>query len=204
MRCERCRDAISAQLDGEPTGVPDDELVRHLGACAACQAFARDAEALHRAVRVHAAEPVPDLSAAILARAPRPTATRREAARYVLLAVALTQLVVALPALVLGHDPGASTHVAREMGSFDVALGFGLLVAAWQPARAAGLLPFAAALAGTLMVTAALDVVDGRVPLGGESHHVLDVVGLVALWMLSRPVGTRVWPTRWRSAIGAA
>jgi predicted anti-sigma-YlaC factor YlaD len=193
MRCDECREAISAQLDDEEAGAPVAEVDAHVASCADCSRFALTAAELHRAVRVRAAESVPDLSTAILAKAPRPGA-HREWARYVLLTVALTQLVLALPALFLGHDPGASTHVARELGSFDVALAIGWLVAAWRPARAVGLLPFAAALAGTLMVTAALDVADGRVSVLGEAHHVLDVIGLLVLWILSRPLGISALP----------
>jgi predicted anti-sigma-YlaC factor YlaD len=193
MRCDECREAISAQLDGEEPGAPFPDVEAHVASCAECSRFAVTATELHRAVRVRAADSVPDLSRAILATASRPAAPR-EWARYVLLTVALTQLVLALPALFLGHDPGASTHVARELGSFDVALGIGWLVAAWRPSRAVGLLPFAAALAGTLMVTAVLDVADGRVGVLGEAHHVLDVVGLVVLWVLSRPTGTSALP----------
>jgi predicted anti-sigma-YlaC factor YlaD len=147
---------------------------------------------------VRPAEPVPDLSAAILAKARGPVGQPFEWARYALLTVALPQLVLALPALLLGHATGASLLVAREMGSFDVALAVGLLVAAWQPARANGLLPFAAALAGTLMVTAALDVADGRVPVVGEAHHVLDVAGLVLLWLLTKSVNSGWQPPRLR------
>jgi predicted anti-sigma-YlaC factor YlaD len=91
------------------------------------------------------------------------------------------------------------------MGSFDVALGIGLLVAAWQPSRAVGLLPFAAALAGTLTITAMLDVAHGRVGMLGEAHHVLDVIGLTVLWVLSRPVATSPWPrVRRRPLLGRA
>ena len=85
------------------------------------------------------------------ARSPRPPvgAPRREVispARWALFVVALTQLVLAAPALLLGEDTGATVHVARELGAFDLALAVGLLVAAWQPARAWGLLPVVAAL----------------------------------------------------------
>jgi predicted anti-sigma-YlaC factor YlaD len=193
MRCDHHREAISAALDGEepPSRVDADALAAHLAGCAGCRQFRAASASLHRAVRVRAADAVPDLTAPILANAPRPHVTR-EWARYALLAVGLTQLVLALPALIYGNDPGASTHVARELGSFDIALAVGLLFAVWQPRRAAGLLPFAAALAGTLMVTAALDVASGRAGAIGESQHVLDVVGVGLLWALSRPVGMRV------------
>ena len=101
-------------------------------------------------------------------------------ARYVLLWVGLTQLVLAVPALA-GDDRGASTHVARELGSWAVALAVGLLVVAWQPRRAAGLLPFALALSGAMALTASLDVIAGHAPASGELLHVLDVAGVAAM-----------------------
>jgi predicted anti-sigma-YlaC factor YlaD len=191
MRCEECREAVSARLDGELTELGAAGLDVHLLACAECRAFERSAIELHRSLRVRPAEPVPDLTSAILAKAPRPDRTpaavapAREWPRYALLAVALTQLIIALPAL-LGAASSTTAHASRELSSWDVALGIGLLVAAWQPRRAAGLLPFAAALAAALAVTAVLDAAGGRVPIAREAHHVLDIAGLVVLWVLAR------------------
>jgi predicted anti-sigma-YlaC factor YlaD len=180
-------------MDGEATPEEGRAVDRHVANCVSCRAFASTAAALHRGARVRTAEAVPDLSAAVLARIP--VAPRRrttpEWPRYALLVVALTQLVLALPALVLGNDSGASIHVARELGSWDVALAVGLLVAAWQPRRAAGLLPMAVALAGAMIVTAVLDVVSGRAPALGEAHHALDLAGVICLWALAHPATTR-------------
>jgi predicted anti-sigma-YlaC factor YlaD len=200
MECDEVREALSARLDGEPTGRPDDVVDDHLAGCRACTAWSEELVTLHRMVRVREAEAVPDLSASIVAafdsarggrrRAPSPT--RRPAlsesvsgARWALFVVALTQLVLAGPAL-LGDDPGASVHVAREIGSFDVALAVGLLVAAWQPARAWGLLPVAAALAAVMAGTAAIDLVDGTATSVGEAHHLLDLAGVAFLWLVAR------------------
>lgn len=201
MRCDTFREALSARLDGEPLGIDEDLLDLHLGTCPACEAWAGELAALHRVVRVREAEPVPDLTAAILASAPTSVESRWRSepvrgARWALFAVALTQLVLAGPALVLGEDPGATVHVARELGAFDVALAVGLLVAAWQPARAWGLLPVAAALALVLGATAVLDVVQGRAGSVGEVHHLLDLAGVAFLWRVAhtehpRPVGAR-------------
>ena len=183
---------MSARLDGEATPLDDAALDHHLHTCPACTAWADELTALHRAVRVREAEPVPDLSAAILAAAPV-AAQRRPAAsgvvspaRWALFVVALTQLVLAAPALLLGEDTGASVHVARELGAFDVALAVGLLVAAWQPARAWGLLPVAAALACVMAGTAVLDLVDGRTSSFSEAHHLLDLAGVAFLWSVAR------------------
>lgn len=191
MQCEQFQDALSARLDGEapPPGLDDAAVDAHVETCATCSAFAAGAATQHRALRVRPAEPVPDLTNAILAALPpsaRPQPVR-EWARYALFAVAATQLLLALPAVLLGEDPGASIHVARELGSFDVALGIGLLWAAWQPRRALGLLPMVVALAGAMLVTAVLDVTRGEAPALGEAHHLLDLAGLVLLWALAHP-----------------
>jgi predicted anti-sigma-YlaC factor YlaD len=116
-----------------------------------------------------------------------PRRSRPEWARYALFAVALTQLLIALPALLLGDSLGATVHIARELGSWDVALAVGLLYVAWRPERAIGMLPFAAALAGTMVVSALFDVFSGRKAPLSESHHLLEVAGLVLLVVLAQP-----------------
>lgn len=207
MDCEHTREAISARLDGEDAGPEVARLDRHLAGCAACTAWAADLDVLHRLVRVRAAEPVPDLTAGILAAAPgrraaAPRVERISSVRWALFAIALTQLVLAGPALLLGEDAGATVHVARELGSFDVALAVGLLVAAWQPARAWGLLPVAGALALVMGLTAVLDVVDGTASGLGEAHHVLDLAGVALLWLVAREVrrDAPVQRPRWTTA----
>jgi predicted anti-sigma-YlaC factor YlaD len=205
MRCDTIREALSARLDGEATGLDDDTIDTHLETCRACVAWSEELATLHRMVRVREAELVPDLSATILGSRPAPATTpaRRSPlgevispARWALFTVALTQLVLAGPALLLGEDSGATVHVARELGSFDVALAIGLLVAAWQPARAWGLLPVVAALALVMAGTAVLDVARGTASGLGEAHHALDIAGLVLLWWVAREEqapGRRRW-----------
>jgi predicted anti-sigma-YlaC factor YlaD len=191
MRCDRFREALSARLDGEAPGIDEATIDQHLGSCDACSSWSDELTTLHRMVRVREAEMVPDLSAAILGTAPAPVRRSPLAevispARWALFVVALTQLVLAAPALLLGEDTGATVHVARELGSFDVALAVGLLVAAWQPARAWGLLPVIAALGLVMAGTAVVDVVRGTASGFGEAHHVLDLAGLVLLWLVAR------------------
>jgi predicted anti-sigma-YlaC factor YlaD len=196
MDCRGVREAISAHLDGEEGPVDAAIVDAHLRACQACRAWSEDLAALHRLVRVRAADEVPDLSAAIVAARRRgrrsplvargPLAEPVSPVRWGLFVVALTQLILAVPPLLLGEDAGATVHVARELGSFDVALAVGLLVAAWQPARAWGLFPVVAALGLVMLGTAVLDVVDGSAGLGGEAHHLLDLAGVVLLWLVAR------------------
>lgn len=204
MRCDTIREALSARIDGEEPGLDDEALALHLNTCTSCETWAESLGALHRLVRVREADPVPDLTAEILAQAPRPSSAGRHprvadpvsVARWALFAVALTQLVLAAPGLVLGEAAGTTVHVARELGAFDLALAVGLLVAAWQPARAWGLLPVAAALALVLGATAVVDVAQGRAGSLGEVHHLLDLAGVALLWRVARDEQPAVTPTR--------
>jgi len=189
MQCSDCQEALSARSDGELSDLEQQLVDAHLSTCSACREFAERLVALNRSLRVRPAESVPDLTASIIAAAPPPPrgAVRpsREWVRYVLVWLGLVQVALAAPPL-FGSVSGTSVHVAREVGSFDLAIGVGLLVVAWQPRRAAGLLPMVTALVGALVFTAALDVTTGRVSLAAEAPHVLDLVGLAALWLLAR------------------
>ena len=110
-------------------------------------------------------------------------------ARLGLLMVAAFQLLAAVPAL-LGRDPGASIYVAHEQGSWALALAVGLFVVAARPARAAGLLPIVAALAGGLAVSMVVDISAGRTQAAAVAPDCLAFLGLGLPWVLSRQVRT--------------
>jgi predicted anti-sigma-YlaC factor YlaD len=191
MNCERCRTALSAQLDGEDPGVPQAALDTHVAGCATCREFAAGAYRLHRMARIAPAEPVPDLSAAIMAAVPttvdqHTVDDRVHFLRILVAVVGFIQLAMALPVLVLGDDANLPTHVARHLGSFGLAIGVGLLVVAWRPDRAAGILPVVGVVVLCLVATSAVDIAAGRAAPGSEVSHAPELVGLVAVWLLAR------------------
>jgi predicted anti-sigma-YlaC factor YlaD len=191
------RHAISARLDGEDPGLDEATVYGHLASCSGCRAFAHDTEELHRAVRLAPAPEIPDLTPGILAaigaetRATEDSDTQH-ALRWILLAIAVAQIAIAIPALLFGADAGLPVHTARHIGSFDVALGVGFFYAAWKPSRIPGLLPVVAALVVCLLGSSLLDVASGNTAALGEAQHVLDFVGLAVVWLLSRPATHRV------------
>ena len=190
MNCTRIRHAISARLDGEDPGVDPAVLDQHLAGCADCRGFAQSAERLHRIGRLEPAPDVPDLTPSILAAvgaepAP-PVRDTQLALRGVLVVLALVQIGVAIPALVLGSDANLPVHTARHIGSFDVAVAVGFLFAAWRPSRIPGLLPVVAALVACLVGSTLLDVAAGNTAALGEAHHALAIAGLVVLWLIRR------------------
>jgi predicted anti-sigma-YlaC factor YlaD len=194
MRCDLVHEALSARLDDELPEMEAAAVDAHLAGCQSCQGYARALGDLHRAWRVRPAEAVPDLTAAVMAATadrlpdPRPRPTI-EWVRYGVFAVGLTQLLLALPLMLLGPEGDAPLHSGRELGAFGVALSVGMLVVAWQPQRAGGLLPVALALSAGMLVTAVADILSGHSPVLGEAHHVLELVGVVLLWRLTRVSG---------------
>jgi predicted anti-sigma-YlaC factor YlaD len=188
--CERYRLAISAGLDGEDAGLEGAGLERHLAGCAGCRRFAAEAADLQESVRVAAHEATPDLTRPILTaigEEQRRPGLDPAALRAGLAAVGIVQLLVALPDLLSGIK-GTPVHVARELGSFDLALAVGFLFAAWRPLRAYGMVPIVAALVAGLAVTTGIDVMEGRVVATTEVGHLLELMGLALLWALARVV----------------
>jgi predicted anti-sigma-YlaC factor YlaD len=192
MDCERMRAAISADLDGEELPVAREVLERHLAGCPACRAYEAAATALNRRVRLSPAPVIPNLTGSILATIevqrhhPEPTT---EGLRLGVAALGLLQLGLSIPALFLGSDAGLPVHQARHLGSFGVALAVGLLVAAWRPERIAGLLPLAAVLVVCLVGSAIADTASGAVAWTAEFPHLVEVLGLLGLWLLDHAPG---------------
>jgi predicted anti-sigma-YlaC factor YlaD len=199
MDCTDARTAISARLDGEDLPSAGPALEAHLRTCHDCRDFEAASTAVHRRLRLRPAEPVPDLSASIVAALGPTDDGRIGGLRAGLAAVAMVQILIALPALILGDDAGLPTHTARHLGSFAVALGIGFLVAAWRPERVGGVLPLTAALVFCLLLTTSIDVTASRAnalsELGG---HATELVGLGLLWLLARETGAAalLWPRR--------
>ncbi len=187
MDCSAWHELISARIDGGLAATESARHDRHHHGCPSCQVFAGRAAEAARVMRLRAAEPAPDLTARIVAasRAPAPTPVVRRFARLSLAWLAVVQLLAGLPALVLGEDAGATAHVARHLGSFDVALAVGLLYAAWRPSRARSLLPVAGALAACVVASTILDLLDGSTRVGLELPHLIELVARVLRWLLA-------------------
>ena len=196
MNCDSARIAISALLDGEPPLVDRSQLERHLAECVHCRAWRERAHEVTRAMRLRPAAPAPALPRELLDRVAAAPSGRwwkslAGLTRVALVLMALAQIAVAWPMLLAASYREAPVHVAHEMGSFELALAIGFLVAAWRPSRAIGMRSLVAAAAGLLVVTAAIDLLSGRTTLGDEAPHLLAVVG----WLLLRELATLTPPT---------
>jgi predicted anti-sigma-YlaC factor YlaD len=179
---------MSALLDGEPAGVEQSVLEEHLARCPDCRSWRDDAHIVTRHARLAAAEQAPAAGAALLAalaaeqRRPLRRLSPLARTRLALVAVALAQIALTVPQLILGSDHEAPIHIAHEMGSFDLALAIGFLAAAWQPTRARGMHIVIGVAALLLVVTAAIDLIAGRTTIADEAPHLLAVAGWALLY----------------------
>jgi predicted anti-sigma-YlaC factor YlaD len=184
MKCERCREALSALLDGEDAGVDVHALDHHLERCVACRTYELRIADLHRASRVRQAEPVPDLSAAILASV-APRANPHDPVLGWLrsgLTFVGVLLVILSAALLVSNSVENPAHLA----AWDLAFGGALLVAAWQPDRARGLLPMAVLLLASMTAASIISISDGHDVSHGLVFHVTEFTGVVLLALLAR------------------
>lgn len=186
--CELWREAISALADGEDPGIDQRLLTAHLARCAACREFQDQVRETRIHLRVEPAGSMPDLSRRIVKlNAMLDRSGRWRVVRGLLAVVAVEILVLSGPALVWGEETATSEHAARHLGAFTAAYAAALLVVVVRPARARTVLPVAVTLAAALLITAVIDVIEGHVPLLGETLHIPEILSVVLVWLLAVP-----------------
>lgn len=147
MRAERgcawAREELSARLDGEANARDAAALEAHLGTCAACRRHERELEDVRRALRVQAAEAVPDLAPAIMRRLgraeiPSPWRSRIRAATVGAAAAAAVLLGASLPWGTPARDVAGATEIAdgvraaaRSLEAYDAE--FSITERGWHP-----------------------------------------------------------------------
>ena len=207
--CARVQAALSARLDGEDTGVPDDVVDAHLSGCVECQAFFEQAARLNRQLRlteVPVGDAVPDLSEMILAGV-EPVRRRRAASRVLGLALSRVMVwayrLVALstvgPGVELSDvDTSAASGLLVDAAAIRLALACGLFFAAWRPQISAALMPVYGAFAAFSCGFATRDLVLGQMTaqgLAGLALLVASAAALLCAWLNSSGFGGfgRVW-----------
>lgn len=194
--CDDIQAALSARADAEPEQIEPAVVDAHLVHCADCTDFASGVDDLRRRSRIHAAPTMPDLTGPISrAVAAQDRRTSPFIARWLLALVALQIIVLSAPDLLATDVHRDVAHAARHLGAFTLAYAVGLLVVVVRPARARTMLHVAVVLVGALAITGLVDVVQGRAPLFGEATHIPELLSVVLLWILCRPVSRTSRPS---------
>ena len=105
--------------------------------------------------------------------------------------MAIAQLAITVPLLILGHDHDAGAHAAHELGSFDLALAVAFAVGAIRPALSAGLAWPCGIAAAALAGTAIADLIGGQTIGADEAQHLIAVFGATLLFWQARTYRSR-------------
>ena len=215
MGCERWRELVSAQLDGEDDPADRPRVEGHLAGCAGCREWLDRAATVNRLTRTGLVPEVPDLSAAILAALPPAQVRRRRrlgsGPLYVALAaVGAVQLILGL-AQVGGGAGSAHLHTGldatpghlwHESAAWNVAVGAGFLFIALRRSRPTGLVPMLTAFVGMLLLLSVNDLSAARVDTERLVSHGFVILGYLIVVALSRVVGDSARPPGDRAAGG--
>ncbi|MFC8850258.1 MULTISPECIES: zf-HC2 domain-containing protein [unclassified Micromonospora] len=202
MRCERWREMLSAQLDGEETPAERVAAEGHLVTCGDCRAWFETAAAVTRRARTRVVTAAPDLADAVLAAVAAAPPTRWWSAgrwrerlvaglRATLGLVGAVQVVLGLVQVGQGttvaHAHASGQHLWHESAAWNVAVGAGFLFVAVRRFPPAGVLPMLSAFVATLVLLSVNDLVTGQVAVSRLVSHAILVFGWALTALLSRP-----------------
>lgn len=209
VRCELCREAISARLDGETEPAEPALVDAHLRDCPACTRWQGAAAAANRAVRLRPVRTTPDLVPAVTNLVEAPADNERRLPRIGLGVVAVSQLGVAVYLIfrsISGYALGdhGNGHLFHEGIAWNLALGAAFAVAALRVKRLDGLIrldalmPVLTAFVVVITAFSIPDVLTGAASIPRVLRHLPAVVGLALLYWEHRPLPTPYRP-RWGS-----
>lgn len=219
MGCEGYREALSAQLDGEPPPdrVAADGLDGHLAGCPDCRGWLADAAAVTRLVRTGPAVAGPDVTGVVLPAAPGAGRSRLAVAlRVVLAGFGVAQLALGLFQVSLlrsseqgnlhgstvdGATPG---HLWHESAAWNIAVGAAFLWVAARRGRPGGIVPILSVFIGVLVLLGTADLAAGRVEVVRLASHGFVLIGYLVVLALNRPSLDLVPPGRQRERAQAA
>jgi predicted anti-sigma-YlaC factor YlaD len=202
MACERWREMLSAQLDGEDDPADRTRIEEHLAGCAGCREWLDRAATVNRLTRTGVAAPVPDLTAVILATAPKRRSPIVAVLYLALAGVGAVQLILGL-AQVGGSGTGdhvhgglgaTAGHLWNESAAWNVAVGTGYLFIALRRSRPTGLVPMLSAFVGMLLLLSINDLTAARVDGTRLVSHGFVILGYILVVALSRIGGGTIMP----------
>jgi len=200
ISCEDAVVALSALADGEDPGVPQAVVDAHVDECAACRRFQSQLDQV--VVPFSPAPPVtavpePEQAQQFVERVVAEAGTVDRSGvwwllRALLAAVAIGYLLIAVPEMLFSTDVHHG-HIAHHLGIFSTAYAVTLLFVAVRPSRARALVPFTVVMAVGMAAFAVSDVMNGEAVALSEMSHLLELAGLVLVWLLATRRG---WPGR--------
>jgi predicted anti-sigma-YlaC factor YlaD len=201
MDCEKCRESLSARLDGEDRISQGGAVDAHLQWCAACRDWFDTAARVTRLARIGLTLPSPGVPTSVLDAAPGPRRTRLAiamrlalgliGAAQILYAIAQiagstmgTMSIAAMSASVQGATPD---HLLHESAAWNIGVGVAFLLISGKFARPASVVAILTAFVAALTLLTVSDLTTGEVSWGRVASHLLLLIGYLIVVTLSRP-----------------
>jgi hypothetical protein len=107
--------------------------------------------------------------------------------RWLLLVAAVVIVVASIPSYIGGDGLSPDSHAARHLASWQIGFGVGLFVAAAISRMSAALLALAITFATLTIAARIIDVVGGHHGPWFSSVHLVELIGVLLLWLLTPP-----------------
>ncbi|MFC7550106.1 zf-HC2 domain-containing protein [Plantactinospora sp. GCM10030261] len=216
MRCEDCREAVSARLDGEDDPRERAAVDAHLAGCPACVRWQRDAVAVTRLARTMPLGTPAGVDDSVFAALPAPGRGRRRLDGVLRVALGVLggiQLLLGLAQVTgftmshLHAGPADPYHLWHESAAWNIAVGAGFVWIAARRTPPTGLMPTLTAFVAVLAVLSINDIVTGAVGATRLLSHAMLVLGYLVLTVIHRrnagdpgqPPAGRDRTPRWRA-----
>lgn len=192
MDCDTARIEISSAIDD---GIAVSVAVAdHVDRCPACRQWQEGAHQLRRATLRSVTDETTEVGVTGVPQ-------RFTVHRWIRVALGWAGVLLVVWNVVdmFAAGSGSAIHLERHQAAFAVALGLSFLFVAWRPDRAYGMVPFAATFALALTISAVIDLVNGASTPLRESAHLIEILGLILLWVLGLAIGPGRRPSRKRA-----
>ncbi|KAA1248689.1 RNA polymerase sigma factor SigC [Mycobacterium simiae] len=206
MRCDVAREALSAQLDGEPPQVLPQQVDAHLQSCRRCRTWLIGAGAQTRRFATVYPGESPDFAARVMATSGVPSTPRYRRWlpilgsghwRWALIAMGMFQVAIAAAQIsgidfgIMPHHDGhgeimTGEHLLHESTAWSLALGLAMIVAGIWTGAAVGVAAITGGYGLALVAYVTVDAWHGEVTAARIASHVPVLAGMVFALLVAR------------------
>ena len=191
MQCSQAMEVFSADLDGEAALTEVAAAMGHASTCLPCRQNRHEMASLHRMLQDRPHPIAPDFAQTAVAESRRSLQIRRGVARLLLAVVAIFLFFAVIPQILA---TSGDAHMEHHLAVWGVTYALVLMTVAIKPALSRLVRPIATIFGVSMLVIAVIDIIRGETPMLAETHHLLELAGVVLIWVLSLPARVKVSP----------
>lgn len=184
MECLKAQEIFSACLDGEAEAEELAAAMSHVQSCLDCRRMTEAMRSTQSVVSRFEPESVPDQASVILDQSRRVRRLRRSIVRGLLALDSLLLFLYVIPEILATTG---DAHLEHHLAVWGATFATTLALIAIRPSFARVVRPIATLFVLSMVIIALIDIFRGETPMLAETHHLLEVVGAVLIWLLGLP-----------------